>query len=79
MWKLNPVSICHAKDSVSRKRKGKIMEKVYLVWVFIAEIEDQFLYAVCGNADALEKCKAEILKDGYNKEDIRVDEASVRN
>ena len=59
--------------------KGKIMEKVYLVWVFIAEIDDQLLYAVCGNADALEKCKAEILQEGYKEKDIRVDESSVRN
>ena len=55
------------------------MEKVYLVWLFIAEIDDQILYAVCGNDDALEKCKAEILKDGYAKENIRVDEENVRN
>ena len=54
------------------------MGKVYLVWVFIAEIEDQLLYAVCGNTDALEKCKAEILQEGYKEKDIRVDEAEMR-
>ena len=55
------------------------MGKVYIVWLFIAEIDDQIFYAVCGNDDALEKCKAEILKDGYTEKDIRVDEATVRN
>lgn len=55
------------------------MKKVYIVWVFIAEIDDQILYAVCGNDDALKKCKAELLNEGYTEKDIRVGDMLLRN
>ena len=54
------------------------MQKVYLVYVWEAEICDSVLYAICGNEKAVNDAKAELLKNGYRAKDICVDEHSVR-
>ena len=54
------------------------MQKVFLVYVWIAEICDSCLHEVCGNEEAVKQSKAELLKEGYREKDIRIDEVSVR-
>ena len=55
------------------------MQKVYLVYVWCAEIHEAVLHEVCGNSDAVEKSKAELLSEGYAEKHIKVQEVSVRN
>lgn len=55
------------------------MQKIYLVYVWCAEIGEAVLHEVCGNLDAVEQSKAELLKEGYAEKHINVQEASVRN
>lgn len=56
-----------------------LMQKIYLVYVWCAEIGEAVLHEVCGNPDAVEQSKAELLKEGYAEKHIDVQEASVRN
>ena len=55
------------------------MQKVYLVYVWETEIHEAVLHEVCGNEDAVEKSKAELLNEGYAEKYIDVQEARVRN
>ena len=55
------------------------MQKIYLVYVWCAEICESVLHEVCGNLNAVEQSKAELRKEGYAEKHIDVQEMSVRN